>query len=102
MPCLPYPRFASANDTFYFQDFYRRKINIIRTFLSLLRGETESTWYCGHFLAIVLAPDDDDDDDCGAIGGMRIDFLAIVLAPDDDDDDDDCGAIGGMRIDNGN
>jgi hypothetical protein len=33
-------------------------------------GETESTWYCGHYWTIVPAP---DDGDCGAICGMKID-----------------------------
>jgi hypothetical protein len=32
-------------------------------------GETESTWYVGHYSAL---DDDDDDDECGAVGGMRI------------------------------
>jgi hypothetical protein len=33
-------------------------------------GETESTWYVGHYLA---SDDDDDvDDECGVVGGMRI------------------------------
>jgi hypothetical protein len=30
-------------------------------------GETESTWYVGHYLARMI-----DDDECGAVGGMKI------------------------------
>jgi hypothetical protein len=38
-------------------------------FLSFLGwGETESTWYVGHFWPTVPAP----DGGCGAVGGMRI------------------------------
>jgi hypothetical protein len=39
-------------------------------------GGTKSTRYCGHFWPIVQAPMIDEDD-CGAIGGMKIGYVAM-------------------------
>jgi hypothetical protein len=33
-------------------------VTVYLFFLLLLVGETESTWYCGHYWSIVPAPDD--------------------------------------------
>jgi hypothetical protein len=43
--------------------------NFIIIIIIISGGETESTWYCGHYWPIVPAP---DDGDCGVIGGIEI------------------------------